>query len=100
VYIGQQKRLRAVLRGRGRGPKVGKTQDKALDFERNLKMLSEEEKRRKIPYNPFIKGATSLSQVRISPKVLVPNRLKLPCAICWLYVAYFYQVLLLIHSFT
>jgi len=32
-------------------------------------------------------GATSLGQVRISPKVL-SNRLYLPCALCWLYVVH------------
>jgi len=34
------------------------------------------------------KGATPLGQVCISPKVLLSNRLYLPCALCWLYVVH------------
>jgi len=43
-----------------------------------------------IPYTSYYihKDATSPGQVRISPKVLLPNHLYLPCAICWLYVVH------------
>ena len=43
-----------------------------------------------IPYISYFihEGATSLGQVRISPKVPLSDRLNLPCAICWLYVVH------------
>jgi len=43
-----------------------------------------------IPYISYYiyKGATSLGQVRTSPKVPLSNPLHLPCTICWLYVGH------------
>ena len=63
---------------------------KSENVEQNTGINKKEEKS-KIPLIPYISyyihnGATSLGQVRISPKVLLSNRLYLPCAICWLYV--------------
>jgi len=62
---------------------------KSENVEQNTGIDRKGEKRRNIPYLYYIhEGATSLGQVRISPKVLLSNRVYLPCAICWLYVVH------------
>jgi len=66
---------------------------KSENVEQNTGINRKEEKNVKFLFIPYIsyyihKGATSLGQVRISPKVFLSNRLYLPCAICWLYVVH------------
>ena len=65
------------------------------NVEQNTGVNRKEERKKDVKslINPFISyyihiGATSLGQVRISPKVLLSNRLYLPCAICWPYVVH------------